>query len=174
MAQPGIWPGDVYASLADSGLKWRAWKPSMQSSFLPSAVLPRLRLRPLQLRDCLFRLWLADCFRRFLSAQCSDACQSFSMGYLSSGKPKSITTVLVHARFGSIQTFERAIAKRARMHLSCSYLLYHTLDNILVQGLMKPTRFAREQCVQVSQQKVCNADELSYLQIDCNESSDVL
>jgi len=52
----------MQASRVDNWRKWRAWKPSMWSSFLPSAVLPRLRLRSLQLRDCLAQLRLGELF----------------------------------------------------------------------------------------------------------------
>lgn len=53
-------PAGVHPSRVDNWRKWRAWKPSMWSSFLPGAVPPRLQLRPLQPRDCLPALWLAS------------------------------------------------------------------------------------------------------------------
>jgi len=146
----------------------------MWSSFLRSAVLPRLRLRPLQLRDCLAPFWLAGCCGRFLNEQCSNACQSLSMDYWCSGKPVFTSTVRGHAWFGTSQTFEKAIAKRARMHLSCLYHLYHAMDSMCVQVIAKPTGFAREQWVQVSQQKVWNAVLLLHLRIDFNRRPDVL
>ena len=62
-------------------------------------------------------VWLACCFGRFLSDQCSNACQSFSVDYCRSGKPKFTTVVHGGACFGSVQTLKKAIVKRAVMHL---------------------------------------------------------